>query len=362
MLSNMYKKDWSETKAKWDAYWKRENTGRPLMFLVGKRDERLQLPQAVDINDSYMNGSGKVARYRKYCENHEFLAESFPNLTLDFGPGSMAAYLGCNPVFQPRTVWYEECVDDWLIYKDIVYDPDNEWFRKHIQVYQEAKKHAGDDIILALPDIIENVDILSSMRGAQNLLFDLIDEPEEMQRRIQQIDNIFFNYYDAFYDIAQLGGGSSHTLFQIWGQGKTAKLQCDFSAMMSPDMFREFIQPSLRTQAKKLDNVLYHLDGPDAICHLDALMEIEEIDSLQWTSGDYNPDGTFEEWYPIYDKAVAAGKALWIKVYTGEHEEQLKRVDRLIDRYGTSGMFLFFSPMPIAQANHLLEYAERSWR
>jgi hypothetical protein len=80
-------------------------------------------------------------------------------------------------------------------------------------------------------------------------------------------------------------------------------------------------------QAEKLDNVLYHLDGPDAIKHVDAIMEIEEIDALQWTSGDYGPDGTFEQWYEIYDKAVKAGKALWIKVYSGEFEQWLERVD-----------------------------------
>jgi 5-methyltetrahydrofolate--homocysteine methyltransferase len=132
--------------------------------------------------------------------------------------------------------------------------------------------------------------------------------------------------------------------------------------MLSPGQFREFIQPSLRRQAQQLDAVLYHLDGPDAIRHVDALMEIDEIDALQWTSGDYNPDGTFEQWYPIYDKAVAAGKGLWIKVYTGSYDEWIARVDRLVERYGTAGMFLFFPSMPVEQAEGLLEYAERSWK
>lgn len=60
--------------------------------------------------------------------------------------------------------------------------------------------------------------------------------------------------------------------------------------MLSPDNFRDFIQESLREQAKKMDQVLYHLDGPDCIRHLDAIMEIDEIDALQWTSGDAGPE------------------------------------------------------------------------
>jgi hypothetical protein len=172
---------------------------------------------------------------------------------------------------------------------------------------------------------MENIDVLASMRGAQDTLFDIIDEPDEILKRIYQINDIYFQYYDRFYEIAKDDeGGSCYTVFQIWGPGKTAKLQCDFSAMMSPDQFRKFIQGSLRKQAGKLDNVLYHLDGPDAIKHVDAIMEIEEIDALQWTSGDYGPDGTFEQWYEIYDKAVKAGKALWIKVYSGEFEQLMQ--------------------------------------
>ena len=57
--------------------------------------------------------------------------------------------------------------------------------------------------------------------------------------------------------------------------------------------------PSLQQQCQKLDYTLYHLDGPDAIKHLDALMEIEELDALQWTPGAGKPDGGDELWYPI---------------------------------------------------------------
>ena len=155
--------------------------------------------------------------------------------------------------------------------------------------------------------------------------------------------------------------GLEYTVFQIWGQGKTAKLQCDFSAMMSPDNFREFIQDSLRRQGRELDNVLYHLDGPDAIRHLDALMEIEEIDALQWTSGDYGPDGTLEDWYVIYDKARKAGKSLWVKIYTGELDDWIAGVDKLVARYGSHSLFLHFPVMSRTEADKLLAHAGAHW-
>ena len=194
-------------------------------------------------------------------------------------------------------------------------------------------------------------------------MYDLIDEPEEMEERIQQVTDVYFDYYDRFYDLVKdTDGSSSYTVFQIWGEGKTAKIQCDFSALMSPNQFREFIVDSLRQQARKLDHVLYHLDGPDAIKHVDALMEIEEIDALQWTSGDHGPDGTLEDWYEIYDKARRAGKSLWIKVYSGNVDDWIRNVDRLVQRYGSHSMLLYFNPMPMADAKKLMAYAEEHWK
>ncbi len=363
----LYKKNWEETKEKWDKYWKRQNTGRPLMCIWAEkegvkdpaREEELK-PKSME--DKYQDAERIVARYRYFCETHEFLGESFPNVSLDFGPGSMAGYLGCKIVFNEDTVWFEEFVEDWLEYKDLEYDPENVWLKKHLDLFRKVKELAGDDFLIGIPDIMENIDVLASMRGAQDTIFDMMDEPEEIARRIEQIDNIYFKYYDQFYNIVKDKNDSScYTVFQIFGTGKTAKLQCDFSAMMSPGQYREFIQESLRKQAKQLDHVIYHLDGPDAIKHVDAIMEIKEIDALQWTSGDYGPDGTFEEWYQIYDKAVAAGKGLWVKVYSGSFEEWLERLDKLVERYGSNALFLYFDPMPMEQANKLLAHAEKYW-
>jgi 5-methyltetrahydrofolate--homocysteine methyltransferase len=103
------------------------------------------------------------------------------------------------------------------------------------------------------------------------------------------------------------------------------------------------------------------LDGPDAIKHTDALMEIEEIDALQWTSGDHGPDGTLEDWDIIYDKVRTAGKSLWIRVYSGDYDDWIRGADRIVKKYGSRGLFLMFPHMSLAQAEGLLEYARRNW-
>lgn len=280
----------------------------------------------------------------------------------EFVKGSVASYLGSEIGFKEDTVWFNKCLDSWDGVPKLKFDPENKWFKKHIQLAKDCKELAGDDFVVDMPDLMENIDVLASLRGAQDILFDLLDEPDMIGERIQEVTDCYYEYYDRFYDIIKdEEGGNAYTVFQIWGPGRTVKLQCDFSAMMSPEDFRKYIQPSLREQSEKVDHVLYHLDGPAAIKHMDALMEIDGIDALQWTSGDAGPDGTLPDWDVIYDKAIAAGKSIWVKVYSGEFEDWIRNVDRIVKKYGSHSLFLLFPEMSMEQAAYLLDYADRNW-
>ena len=63
----------------------------------------------------------------------------------------------------------------------------------------------------------------------------------------------------------------------------------------------------------------------------------------------------------IYDKAIAAGKSLWVKVYTGEFEDWIANVERLVMKYGSHSLFFLFPEMSHEQAVKLLDYADRHW-
>ena len=382
-----YKVNMEAAKEKFRNYWAHKNTGRPLMCVIARRPEVEQysdgtpveggyldqicqgkyynMPEELkwkDMEDKYQNPQRIVDRYRYFCQTHAFLGESFPNLNIDFGPGSLASYLGSEIGFKEDTVWFNKCLDGWDGVPKLTFDPENKWFKKHLQLAKDCQALAGDDFYVDMPDLMENIDVLASLRGAQDILFDLLDEPEMIGERIQEVTDIYYEYYDRFYDVIKdEEGGNAYTVFQIWGPGRTVKLQCDFSAMMSPEDFRKYIQPSLRSQSENVDHVLYHLDGPAAIKHMDALMEIEGIDALQWTSGDAGPDGTLPDWDVIYDKAIAAGKSIWVKLYSGEFEDWIRNVDRIVNKYGSHSLFLLFPEMSMEQAAYLLDYADRNW-
>lgn len=362
-----FKENWEETQERFIAWWNHSNLDRPLMRVVAKRKFPLEdLEESWEPKtpeDNHLEVDRKVIDLRNYCKTHSFMAESFPALDINLGAGSMAVYLGSEPQFTWETIWFKECIDDLERWHPLKYDPENVWLKKHINAIKRAQELAKGDFFITIPDIVENMDILSSMRGAQNLCFDIMDEPELIKLFIDQIDKLYFKYYDEFYDIVKgEDGSSSYTVFNIWGPGRVAKIQCDYSAMISPDQFSEFVVPSLSKQCQNLDFSLYHLDGPDAIRHVDALMDIEELNALQWTAGAGQPDGASEKWYPLYDKVIAANKSLWIFLTDGKLNDWIEGADKLVKRYGPEKLYLLFPDMEEEDAIKLLEKAERDWR
>jgi 5-methyltetrahydrofolate--homocysteine methyltransferase len=309
----------------------------------GKKGNPAGVEKPADIKNFYLDPVYRAGAYRDYCETHYFMADAYPNLGADIGPGSMALYLGGEPRFSPATVWFEECLDGAEQFPKLAYNENNKWWVLHRQIMAKLNELAKGDFLVNIPDMMENLDILSAMRGPQDMCFEMVDSYDEVKAGVKIIDSIYFKYYDWFYEhLKEADGTSSFTAFNVLGQGRVAKIQCDFSAMLGPDMFRDFVQPSLRKQCRSLKYSIYHLDGPDAIKHLDALMEIEELDALQWTCGAGKPDGASTQWYSIYDKVRAAGKSLWIMIEDGSVQDWADNTQRILDKYGSRGIYFLY--------------------
>jgi len=120
----------------------------------------------------------------------------------------------------------------------------------------------------------------------------------------------------------------------LWCRETWYPLQCDFSAMISPEFFEEFVKPALQREAAFLKKSIYHLDGPGEIPHIDHLLDIKEIDGIQWTAGAGQPDLSDEKWYPLYKKIQAKGKKL---VLLGA---EASGVEKLLDNLSIKGLFI----------------------
>lgn len=101
-----------------------------------------------DMEDKYQNAQRIVDRYRYFCDTHAFLGESFPNLNIDFGPGSVASYLGSEIGFKEDTVWFNKCLDSWEGVPKLTFDPGKTNGSKNTSSLQKTVRNWQETILL----------------------------------------------------------------------------------------------------------------------------------------------------------------------------------------------------------------------
>lgn len=285
-----------------------------------------------------------------------FLADAFPIFDTQIGPGSLSTFLGSKPEFDEGTVWYWPCIEDPETCGPIRFSAENNpWLEAHLALIDEGLRHAEGRYLVSIPDLIENLDTLASLRGDSPLLYDLIERPTWVLEILAEINQAYFAAYDLIYErVKTLSEGSVFSAFRVWGPGKTAKIQCDISATISPRMFRKFVQPYLQEQVKWLDYSLYHLDGTTCLQHVEPLLEIEGLNAIEWTPQAGLEGGGSPRWYDLYRQIKAGGKGVQC-IGVEDHE-----VVPLLDAIGPRGTYIMCSDRPrtLAEAESLLKAVE----
>jgi len=277
------------------------------------------------------------------------MADMLPVANTQLGPGSLAAILG--GVFEggEDTIWIHP---DPNYTDDIKFNPNHPNYLLHKDLLRTCKKKAQGHYYVGMPDLMEGMDVLAAIKGTDKVLLDTVMQPEVLEHQMQQINDIYFKVFDELYDIIREGDEMAFCYFSSWAPGKMSKLQSDISTMISVDDYRRFVQPFIREQCQKIDYTLYHLDGVGAMHHLDALLEIKELNAIQWTPGVGEPQGGSPKWYDLYKKILAGGKSIMACWVT------LDELRPLLDNIGGDGVHLemdFHNEREVEQAMRIIE-------
>jgi hypothetical protein len=120
--------------------------------------------------------------------------DSLPMVDTDLGPGSLAVYLGSKPKREENTIWFQE-VDENIRNLDISRVFKSEWWDRTLSVLQRAVNEFQGDYIVGMPDLVENWDVLASLSGASNLLILMLEQPELVAVKIEEINQAYFSVY-----------------------------------------------------------------------------------------------------------------------------------------------------------------------
>ena len=348
-----WKSNLEETKQRYINWWNHKGIILNMWehFQEGVQPHAEITPPALakDLSQKWFDPQWRAEYLDWYVAHSSLKADILPVANTQLGPGSLAAILG--GVFEggEDTIWIHPNPD---FTDEIVFNPEHPNWILHKELLKACKAKANGHYFVGMPDLMEGLDVLAALKGTDRVLLDTVMQPEILEQQMQQINDIYFKVFDELYDIIREGDEMAFCYFSSWAPGKMSKLQSDISTMISQDDYRRFVQPFIREQCQKIDYTLYHLDGVGAMHHLPALLEIEELNAIQWTPGVGEPQGGSPKWYDLYKKILAGGKsvmACWVTL------DELKP---LLDHIGVDGIHLemdFHNEKEVEQAMRIVE-------
>lgn len=348
-----WKANWEESRPRYLDWWNRQGLIISMWEHLPKEGAPYENvappPPARDLTQYWFDPQWRAANIHYRLSRSSYQADILPVANTHLGPGSLAAILGSELEGGEDTIWIHQRPADS---DELVLDEDNPWWKLHMDLIHACLANAPGRYFVGCPDLIEGLDTLAALRGVQPVMLDMIDRPEELERQLQAVNDAWFQVFERIYEAINLDGEMTFCYFSLWAPGRMAKLQCDLSGMISPRNFRRFVQPYLRQQCQKLDYSMYHLDGVDAVRHLPALLEIEELNAIQWTPGVGQPQGGDPAWYDLYKRILKGGKSLmasWVEV------NELKA---LLDELGPDGIHILMHFESERDIDAALEIAE----
>jgi 5-methyltetrahydrofolate--homocysteine methyltransferase len=228
-----------------------------------------------------------VDRWDYDISTKRYLGDAFPHVWPDFGPGIMAAFVGGEASVSDTSIWFYPGEFKGLELADIrlAYREDSQWLERICAACRHANERWGGLVQVGMTDLGGTLDILSSLRPAESLLMDLYDAPEEVERLVWEIHDLWFRYYDLIDECLPANPGYS-SWPEVFSQERGYMLQCDLAYMISPEMFDRFVEPELRRACQRLPQSFYHQDGVGQLAHTPSLHAIPELSGVQWQPGD----------------------------------------------------------------------------
>ena len=345
-------KQWDKLKKNYDLWWAGA-LQRPLMPIVlagvaPNRDKpKNALLACVNVNDFSVTPEQIIDRYDYELSCYEYLEDSFPHMhMMQYGPGVISAFMGAKLLNSNDTVWFEPVRRVPLEDLHFEYDPDNLWLRRVKDIYRAGMKKWGGEVIMSMPDLGGIMDVLAVFRSSEDLLFDLYDSPEEVKRLVRELHDMWFLFFNEINDILKGSRGYSDW-GTIYSEKPSYMLQSDFSFMIGPDMFNEFVAEELDLAASKLTHAFYHLDGVGELPHLERLLQSKTICGIQWVPG--CGAAAEQDWSEVYHRISKAGKKIQVQFGLDQYPNILNSLERPDD---LTAMQMTY---PLSERNNVLQ-------
>jgi hypothetical protein len=196
-------------------------------------------------------------------------------------PCFLPAILGCPVRVLPDNVMAEELHLSWKEALQRRLEADNPWFQKYLEFAEALAARADGRYPVSHGVELGPTDLHAVLRGHNQSILDLVDEPEKSADLLMQLGHDFARYFqETWRRLPLYHGGYFDAQFQLWAQGPIIRMQEDATAVYSPRLYRSLVQPVDRMIAGGFACNFIHLHTT-SMAMLDDFLAIDELRCLQ---------------------------------------------------------------------------------
>lgn len=309
-----YCEDFPTIAARFEAWWAHEALDRPIFIAQTNSNPVRPITRRLDLLDN--PDAWFDAKHADMLALHR-VGDALPHIRVDFGPVLLGALLGGRTEYGADTSWTHACInDDWSNAPDWKHALDQALYAKFTSLLNRVATDAAGKYLLCTPDLGGSADVLLNLRGSTELCTDVIDQPDRVRNAIELIYPRWREAFIAMYVAATSHGAGIIHWLQLWSNKPYGIPACDFNYMIGPDEFQTICLPEIAAQVATSRRGVFHLDGPGAARHIDALLEVPHLEAIQFTPGEGTPSAL--AWLDMFKKVQAKGRSLLI--ITPPHE------------------------------------------
>lgn len=323
--------DWDRRRQRYEEYWTRRNS-TPILYLTSPSD-KIITRDIGKTTDRWNDCAHHCRESRLHFENTYYAADSYPYVLPDLGYDPATAMLGLETQITETSSWAVHQDKDLSEYTDFSFDENNALYRHMLEAIGYFVNDAKNlDYIVGMIPFNTLFDGVSSLIGPDRLCIEMIDNPDEVHRVSRAYFELFKTVYTVFENLTRTYQKGNTNWLGVYSDVPWYYISNDFIVMLSEEFFDEFIMETLLETVKFHPRTLFHLDGENAVRHLDALLKIDGLTGVQVQATPAKHCAEF--WVPHLQKIQAAGKTAWIEA---RKKEDLKG---LVKNLEPEGLFI----------------------
>jgi hypothetical protein len=238
-----------------------------------------------------------------------WIGDALPNIRVDFGPVMLGGLLGAETEFGSDTTWTHAFIDDdWSNAPDWSIREDTPFWKLLVRLMRMVSRDAAGRYLVRTPDLGGSADVLLNLRGSGPLCIDVLEKPDVVGEAADAIYPSWRRGFTECYRVALSEGAGLIHWIGLWSDEPYMIPACDFNYLIGPEPFERIFLPDIARQAATAGRAVFHLDGPGATRHIDALLDIPEMKAVQYVPGAGTPSAL--PWIEMLRKIQSTGRSL----------------------------------------------------